>query len=38
MREFSVPPIVTIGDDANLTDPVWENVQIAPDQVLFSPP
>jgi len=38
VREFSVPPIVTIGDDANLTDPVWENVQIAPDQVLFVRP
>ena len=38
MREFSVPPIVTIGDDANLTNPVWENVQVAPDQVLFVRP
>ena len=25
MREFSVPPVVTVGDAANLTDPVWDN-------------
>ncbi|MEH0937378.1 AMP-dependent synthetase/ligase [Micromonospora psammae] len=35
MREFSVPPIVTIGDAANLTDPVWDNAEAAPDAVQF---
>ncbi|MDG4799554.1 long-chain fatty acid--CoA ligase [Micromonospora sp. WMMD980] len=35
MREFSVPPIVTVGDAANLTDPVWDNAEVAPDTVQF---
>lgn len=35
VREFSVPPIVTVGDSANLTDPVWENAEVAPDAVQF---
>ncbi|QOC91010.1 AMP-dependent synthetase/ligase [Micromonospora craniellae] len=35
MREFSVPPIVTVGDSANLTDPVWDNAEAAPDSVQF---
>jgi long-chain acyl-CoA synthetase len=35
VREFSVPPIVTIGDAANLTDPVFDNAQAAPDTVQF---
>ncbi|SBT48515.1 AMP-dependent synthetase/ligase [Micromonospora narathiwatensis] len=35
MREFSVPPIVTVGDSASLTDPVWENAEVAPDTVQF---
>ena len=35
MREFSVPPVVTIGDTANLTDPVWDNADAAPDAVQF---
>ncbi|SNT52439.1 long-chain acyl-CoA synthetase [Asanoa hainanensis] len=35
MREFSVPPVVTIGDAANLTDPVWDNAVEAPDAVQF---
>ncbi|WP_433529248.1 AMP-dependent synthetase/ligase [Micromonospora sp. CA-263727] len=35
MREFSVPPIVTVGDSANLTDPVWDNAEVAPDAVQF---
>ncbi|MEU9510549.1 long-chain fatty acid--CoA ligase [Micromonospora sp. NPDC048170] len=38
MREFSVPPIVTIGDAANLTDPVWDNAEVAPDEVQFVRP
>ncbi|MEV5766393.1 AMP-dependent synthetase/ligase [Micromonospora sp. NPDC052213] len=38
MREFSVPPIVTVGDAANLTDPVWENAEVAPDAVQFVRP
>ncbi|WP_433534958.1 AMP-dependent synthetase/ligase [Micromonospora sp. CA-249363] len=36
MREFSVPPIVTVGEAANLTDPVWDNAEIAPDTVQFA--
>ncbi|MFC4021242.1 AMP-dependent synthetase/ligase [Micromonospora sp. GCM10011542] len=36
MREFSVPPIVTVGDAANLTDPVWDNAEAAPDSVQFA--
>jgi long-chain acyl-CoA synthetase len=35
VREFSVPPVVTIGDAANLTDPVWDNAVAAPDTVQF---
>ncbi|MEU1886120.1 AMP-dependent synthetase/ligase [Micromonospora rifamycinica] len=38
MREFSVPPIVSIGDTANLTDPVWDNAEAAPDAVQFVRP
>ncbi|WP_428964410.1 AMP-dependent synthetase/ligase [Micromonospora fluostatini] len=38
MREFSVPPIVTVGDAANLTDPVWANAEAAPDTVQFVRP
>ncbi|MBM0204703.1 long-chain fatty acid--CoA ligase [Micromonospora sp. STR1s_5] len=38
MREFSVPPIVTVGDAANLTDPVWDNAEVAPDTVQFARP
>jgi long-chain acyl-CoA synthetase len=36
VREFSVPPVVTIGATANLTDPVWDNADAAPDDVLFA--
>lgn len=36
MREFAVPPVVTIGDAANLTDPVWDNAEAAPDVVQFA--
>ena len=35
MREFSVPPVVTVGDRASLTDPVWDNAEAAPDSVQF---
>lgn len=35
MREFSVPAAVTIGEAANLTDPVWDNAETAPDTVQF---
>ncbi|SCL18094.1 long-chain acyl-CoA synthetase [Micromonospora pallida] len=38
MREFSVPPTVTVGDAANLTDPVWANAVAAPDAVQFARP
>ena len=36
MREFSVPPVATVGADANLTDPVWRNADEDPDLVQFS--
>ena len=36
MQEFSVPPVVTIGDAANLTDLVWDNASAEPDTVQFS--
>jgi long-chain acyl-CoA synthetase len=36
VREFAVPPVVTIDAAANLTDPVWENAEVAPDTVQFS--
>ncbi len=35
MREFTVPPAVTVGDHATLTDPVWDNAVAAPDAVQF---
>jgi len=35
VREFSVPPVATIGDAATLTDPVWDNAEVAPDAVQF---
>ncbi|MBX6722968.1 MAG: AMP-binding protein, partial [Dactylosporangium sp.] len=35
MREFSVPPVAVIGEDVNLTDPVWDNARDAPDAVQF---
>ncbi|RGC68015.1 Long-chain-fatty-acid--CoA ligase FadD15 [Micromonospora sp. MW-13] len=38
MREFSVPPIVTVGDSANLTQPVWDNAEAAPEAVQFVRP
>jgi long-chain acyl-CoA synthetase len=33
---YSVPPIATIEDSANLTDPVWRNADISPDLVQFT--
>ena len=36
MQEFSVPPRVDVGDDANLTDLVWDNASAAPDTVQFA--
>ena len=36
MREFSVPPSVTVGDAANLTDPVWDNAETAAEVVQFA--
>jgi long-chain acyl-CoA synthetase len=38
VREFSVPPVATIADDANLTDPVWTNAEVAPDDAQFARP
>jgi long-chain acyl-CoA synthetase len=36
VREFSVPPVVTIGDNATLVDPLWDNAAEAPDAVQFA--
>jgi len=36
VQEYSVPPLVTIGDSANLTDLVWDGAAEAPDTVQFS--
>jgi long-chain acyl-CoA synthetase len=36
VREFSVPPVATISDNASLTDPVWENATDFPDTVQFA--
>jgi long-chain acyl-CoA synthetase len=36
VREFSVPPVAVIGDDASLTDPAWDNADTAPDSVQFA--
>jgi long-chain acyl-CoA synthetase len=36
VREFSVPPVVTIGDSANLTDAVWDNAETSPNSVQFA--
>ena len=35
MSEISVPPVATVADTANLTDPVWQNAETAPDDVQF---
>jgi long-chain acyl-CoA synthetase len=36
VREFSVPAAATIGDAANLTDPVWANADATPDTAQFA--
>jgi len=36
VREFSVPPVVTIGDNSTLVDPLWDNAAEAPDSVQFA--
>ncbi|HEY3504579.1 MAG TPA: long-chain fatty acid--CoA ligase [Actinocatenispora sp.] len=36
MRELTVPPVVTVADDVNLTDVVWQNAEDYPDTVQFS--
>lgn len=36
MRELTVPPVVTVADDANMTDMVWDNAENYPDTVQFS--
>ncbi|GAA2517645.1 AMP-dependent synthetase/ligase [Pilimelia columellifera] len=38
MRELSVPAVVSIGPDASLTDPVWENARVAPQAPAFARP
>jgi long-chain acyl-CoA synthetase len=36
VREFSVPAAATIGEAANLTDPVWDNAAAEPDAAQFA--
>jgi long-chain acyl-CoA synthetase len=36
VREFAVPPRVSISDAANLTDPVWDNAQSHPNLAQFA--
>src|SRR5262249_43533506 len=36
VREFTIPPIVTVADDANLTDALRQHASQRPDLVLFS--
>jgi long-chain acyl-CoA synthetase len=36
VREYSVPAVVTVADDASLTDPVWDNAVQAPDTPQFA--
>jgi long-chain acyl-CoA synthetase len=36
LREFTVPPVVTIPDTANLTDPVWDNAELAGQEAQFA--
>ncbi|MDP9791875.1 long-chain acyl-CoA synthetase [Catenuloplanes nepalensis] len=35
MREFSVPPVVTIADTMTLTDAIWDNARVSPETVSF---
>ncbi len=34
MREFSLPAVSAVDDDANLTDPVWRNAREHPDHIV----
>jgi long-chain acyl-CoA synthetase len=36
VRELIVPPVATVAEDTNLTDPVWENADAYPDQEILS--
>jgi long-chain acyl-CoA synthetase len=36
MREVTVPPVATVGDETNLTDPVWDNAERFPDHPQFA--
>jgi long-chain acyl-CoA synthetase len=36
MREVAVPPVATVSDAANLTDPVWDNAEQFPDDPQFA--
>jgi long-chain acyl-CoA synthetase len=36
VRELIVPPVATVADDANLTDPVWANADAYPDMAALS--
>jgi long-chain acyl-CoA synthetase len=36
VREFAVPPVATVSDDATLTDPVWDNADATPDSAQFA--
>jgi long-chain acyl-CoA synthetase len=36
VRELIVPPVATVAEDTNLTDPVWENADAHPDMQVLS--
>src|SRR4029450_12853363 len=36
VREFSVPPVVSLGERATLTEPVWDNAERFPDTPQFA--
>jgi long-chain acyl-CoA synthetase len=36
VRELIVPPVATVAEDTNLTDPVWENADSYPDMQVLS--
>jgi long-chain acyl-CoA synthetase len=38
VREFSVPAVAVVADDANLTDPVWANAEQHPQLAQFARP
>jgi long-chain acyl-CoA synthetase len=38
VQELTVPPVATVGEAVNLTDPVWDNAVAAPDAAQFCLP